>query len=314
VYLKSVAKDRGNAEQIAELLSSKLESAMAKMMMTIPMVIFFGMLYFSLNKCKPATSFCSNQAIPICVSTGLPPITQTCPMQCTPGTVLSSVICPDENIPGAKVENQGQAKLGSYWTTADRIVSYAPTTGPGRCEGEGGLGYLCSDKDVYLYSLPSTGLNIQDTLARSDVAVSPYQVIVAEYGDLACADPKHVYSAHVGVSSNVSVVISPPHNIGQSVFALCYKASATAQWAPVHTQKGGQVYVIVGPEAGCRMDSCGTSDFTNTMRSSSNFVDSMYFAMVVHSTVGFGDISPLSQRGMILVAMHALVVLLVSYF
>lgn len=297
----------GSSALVAEFLSGKLEAALVKMMMTIPMVFLFGLIYYALlYRCRNPTSYCENHAIPICTSTGLPPINSTCPAQCRPNVdkVDEVLVCPDERIPGSRLEGAGKLRLASTWV-GDRAALYAPTTAhsTSRC-GEGGIGYLCSDMDMYIYSLPNTRLEDMDDYRSTLNLASTDHLVVASRGDFDC----------LGSYDVLDFPVTPSHNVGESVFNLCYRPSTGGSWSPVKTQKNGLVYVIVAPAATCTSGDCSHSDFTDTFRESRSFIDSMYFSMVIHSTIGFGDISPITQRGMILVAIQALITLLISYF
>jgi len=298
-------------------LATKLEFAVGKLALMIPMVFMFGLLYWGILKhCEPPSSSCANNAIPICTSTGLPPLSSACPIVCTTSDIYvegdtTTAICPDEPIPDAILELPATRKLGQFWKSTEVMTSYAGVT-PGRCQ-DGTVGYLCPASAVVLYALSSDYINVTSVLARSNVV--PVKVVVADYGDTTCSNPNSVYGDSATLIANSTQVPTPAHNTGQSVFTICYIEDNTAtKWKPLAIPNGGKVTLVVGDAATCSAPDCSSADLNAALRYDNPFMDSMYFSMVVHSTIGFGDISPISQRGMMLVALQALVVLGVAYF
>jgi len=314
MYFKAT---RGAAKkQVDDLLTSKMQAAMFKISTMVTMVFFFGLTYFGvMRQCSVGKVECANRAVPICANTGLPPLTETCPATCTadPTTQEPKIICPDEHIPGSRVEVRSTKQLSGPWLPADAIAEFAPVT-PGRCSSDGSVGYLCDDGFLYVYVTNGDRFDVTDVMAK--ISISPAQVVVADHDDKNCANGAYSQLA-VNFAENPYVVV-PSHSTGKSVYWLCYNMLPGGPWMRVQGKSSATtttpVYLIAGQPASCSGFDCSGSDFTPSFRSDHSFVDSMYFATVVHSTLGFGDITPITQRGMLIVVLQCLLVLSLSFF
>jgi len=280
-------------------------------------VLLFGVAYFEMmSDCRQGSATCANHATPICVNTGLPPLAYQCPIICTQSQLATDpspdIVCPDEHIPGSRVEVASNKKLGSAWSNTDELGSYAPVT-PGRCgEDAGTIGYLCSETNVYLYAASGSQVNVSDVVTAA--GITPAEIVVSDYGDSTCQNLNGNYAIMGTNYATSTFVITPAQATGQSVYYLCYTVTAGGTWQPLSSAAGGTVYVVSAMAGACSAYDCAGSDFNPALRYDHSFIDSMYFAMTVHSTVGFGDISPTTQRGMLMVVLQCLVVLAVGYF
>lgn len=119
-----------------------------------------------------------------------------------------------------------------------------------------------------------------------------------------------------------------PHTVGVSVYDLCYRQGSTvkvmnasaaeavegsnAPWTRLADPDGKwSAVVMVGQKAACTGLDCSKADLTDNV--SNQFLDSLYFSLVTHSTIGYGDFSPTSNRGYMLIIMHALLMIIFGF-
>jgi hypothetical protein len=108
---------------------------------------------------------------------------------------------------------------------------------------------------------------------------------------------------------------TPEHETGRSTYDLCYtNAVSYKEEDPTDNTtwyKVKESSVMSGTPAACGSNNCKRADFTDSIGNS--YLDSLYFALVTHTTIGYGDISPTSNRGYLIVVLHALLMIIFGF-
>eukprot|EP00298_Acanthocystis_sp_HF-20_P015942 c21326_g1_i3.p1 GENE.c21326_g1_i3~~c21326_g1_i3.p1 ORF type:complete len:127 (+),score=47.74 c21326_g1_i3:106-486(+) len=105
-----------------------------------------------------------------------------------------------------------------------------------------------------------------------------------------------------------SIPVMTPSASSVSNYQLCYgktDTTGTAKWNLVP-----DAWVIVAPSATCSDPDCIDSDFSSGM--SSSFFDSLYFSLIIQSTIGYGDIVAVSNRAKMVTTLQMLMMMAIS--
>lgn len=298
----------GYSQGVESLLTAKLEMGLFKVTLTLILVFLFAFFYNkNLLACAPAPIVCPNNAVPICIASGMPPTRTTCfsdgTMPCVGLLKSSAAVCPNQLIPGAR-SDKGELFKEWFPTMQSGELFLAPSHGPDCYAGI--LAKLCSDTTSFVYTSPGTFAVIPDILQEFSLSRETVTRIAAVTRDGDCSD-QTARLASTPVEKEGDLSIFSPSSDG--VYDVCAEVSGT--WSRIGTDPKRAV-LVVAAEASCGNRECTKSDFTPTM--STDFLDSLYFAMVTHSTVGYGDISPTTKRGMMVVAMQSMFVMFINYF
>lgn len=97
------------------------------------------------------------------------------------------------------------------------------------------------------------------------------------------------------------LAIFTPSDVGNHLF--CYQQNG--QWKSLNN-----TWVIVGEEATCSDPDCQAADFTDGL--GYHFSDALYYSLIVQSTIGYGDILPLSDRARMMTGLQALCMMFIG--
>jgi len=319
-----LARGENGQSQVNSYFSTVLENGTAKIstMITIVMLFAFAEHVF-LRTCQNASPQCSsNNALPVCTATGLPPALAQCDdsgnIQCYGEKIGDMAICPDENIPGA-ISDQGL--IVSTLNLNKPSVSIGATNSS-LCSN-GIFSALCQRAHRYTYGPPGALVDVVNPFSNAGLGGSGVisEIAVAERGSDCSGIVTTIALANFGIKdldqeSSVPLY-TPTKSTGVAVYDLCYKRTNTTNFQilrgptpsdPLHVM--WDAYLIIGDVADCSSKDCSSSDFTETM--SKDMFDSVYFSMITHSSIGFGDISPTSTRGMMIVSLQCVIIIMIG--
>jgi len=194
---------------------------------------------------------------------------------------ISSVICVEES-----------------W---DNVLTKPYQIARGRCsevEQLRDFGIVASVKEVTFVTF---GANCPDP-STTGVLVYPYDV--TSTNDLEYWNVQGAKNAPAPRRFSITV---PDRAVGRSYFSMCERAgwdanNTTATWRRVENS----VYTF-GDEAVCGDYQCDHADFTSKMTNS--LVSRAYFSIITFTTVGFGDISPMSRRAQLVVCLTGILLI-----
>jgi len=322
MFARSLNKNQEGQTQINSYFSSMLEAGTAKIATMVVIVMLFAFLNFMfLRTCKDSSPTCpSNNALPVCMDSGVPPKSSICDngnIQCY-GDGNPSVLCPDEFIPGA-ISDQGMVASTFALSKPDVLIA---ATNSSLCT-LGMFSALCQTAHRFTYGPPGVLVDVVNPFSNAGLGgYGTISKIAAGDRGTGCATPYTATAfADFGITDIDSVsqvpMFTPPKSSGVAIFDLCYQLNSTGSWRqlrgptpsdPLHVVWDAQL--ITGDLASCTSKDCSSSDFTETM--SRELFDSMYFSMVTHSTIGYGDITPTSTRGMMIVSLQAVLGMLIG--
>lgn len=113
----------------------------------------------------------------------------------------------------------------------------------------------------------------------------------------------NITNADLRSMSYIPVIV--PESSAHSNYRLCYKIETQTTWKAVPN-----AWVIVGDLAGCSNPDCSVSDFSDGL--SSEFASCFYYSMIVQTTIGYGDILPLSKRARMLTTIQSMLMLMIA--
>eukprot|EP00301_Raphidiophrys_heterophryoidea_P008029 c13031_g1_i1.p1 GENE.c13031_g1_i1~~c13031_g1_i1.p1 ORF type:complete len:1080 (+),score=298.93 c13031_g1_i1:83-3322(+) len=344
----SGSADSTSDEMLQDLMNRKL----FKLNLILGNIFLFSVFYQAFDKCKDPISMCSNGAWPICTTTGFPPTHLQCKaggIACgwtanTGGDTMA--ICPSEKIPYGLFDNQ-QFSIIMVNGRFDYLMHSAQSPLPEKLQQSYNIGVaygadldqllpeyqqyaliknLKSDSYTYAYAEANKFTHIQNLLQLlplstlpnnnytsiiSSIALQLEESVVNNVCDPATlAGEFHIKSTYTNMSNadlratNWIPMISPEAS-SHSNYRLCYKVGNSAVWNAVPN-----AWVVVGDLAGCSNADCSSSDFTDGM--SSGYEDSFYYSLIIQTTIGYGDILPITVRAKMLTSIQCLMMLMIS--
>jgi len=321
--VNSVASsDKSDSSLEAELMYAEIGTRKFLKLCGIFICIFlFTIIYHLYPPCLPPQVICGNGGAPICISSGLPPLSALCDESGMPNCAWSpntqqsvEVVCPSEEV------KYGMSDNGEFEGTYGRHFVIGVANGfdidniPANNLQNTGLGYLVSPNNTFAYGEPDKLTYVQNLLTT--LPNLPYDNTTNNIVAVALVPDGTACSA-VNIGNSATPIIAPTFfalramryvqvytpSSPPSNYVMCYMNNE-AVWSAVPG-----AWVVIAPLGGCSAPDCTSADFNGI---GSDMLDSFYFTMVVQATFGYGDVLALSPRARVMVAIQELIMVLLE--
>jgi hypothetical protein len=104
----------------------------------------------------------------------------------------------------------------------------------------------------------------------------------------------------------------PARQVGRSYFKMCERVGTNVQKTTANWDAVGNAVYVFAEAASCGPQDCSLSDFTSKM--TNTLGSRVYFTVITFTTVGFGDIAPLSRRAQLIVSLTAMILVICANY